>query len=305
MRWIATALLSTLVVLALTDTTPAQPLLRRLEERLRSAAPRTIPPPRNSTLRPVSEPARLGVRVDEVTPQAVSQYNLAVRRGALIVAMEAGSAADQAGLPIGGVIVAVDGIRIDSANELVNLVRGARPGQPLELTYYQGRRLFRKTIQLTPTAETATPVPAPGPTPGPAGNTANPALGAAGQELADALGQSDRPLLNRLGQLLDGFVAPGSDPLAAPAVPTEPLPNGPLSSGPLSSGPDPLTNGPFSAGPLSTGPTGESVPPPLPSPPGSELQTLRQQVSTLQSQVDLLTKRLAELEQELKRRDRD
>jgi hypothetical protein len=73
---------------------------------------------------------------------------LLVRRGVVIRTVDAGSPADRAGLPVGGVIVAVDGRRIGSSEELVAAMGGMRPGQEVEILYYQGRTASRKRVVL-------------------------------------------------------------------------------------------------------------------------------------------------------------
>jgi hypothetical protein len=112
---------------------------------------------------------------------------LAARRGALITQVRPGSPADRAGLPLGGLIVMADGQRIDSADDLVTYIRGARAGQEVELGYYEGGNLRRKLVRLGPTA--AGIVPGIPPAPGPLG------LGGGGE----------RPLINRIERAVDSF----------------------------------------------------------------------------------------------------
>lgn len=108
--------------------------------------------------------ASLGITVVPLTPEAIAAYGLVVRRGALITAIRPGSPADTAGLPLGAVVVTIDGRRIDTADELVGFVRAARPGQEVELGYMQGDRTLRKTVRLGPTAVGVVPsVPPPAP----------------------------------------------------------------------------------------------------------------------------------------------
>lgn len=99
--------------------------------------------------------ATLGISVLNLTEQDRIANGLPVRRGALITAVRPGSPADRAGLPIGGVVVAIDGRRVDSADDLVSSIRAAQPGQEIELTYYQGDRLARKSVTLAPAAGSA------------------------------------------------------------------------------------------------------------------------------------------------------
>jgi hypothetical protein len=109
--------------------------------------------------------AMLGMRVAEVNPSAIREYGLVVQQGALITALLRASPAERAGLPLGGVIVALDGQRIDAPEDMARVVQAAQPGQEVEIKYYEGARLFRKTITLVPylglPKVTAPPPPAP------------------------------------------------------------------------------------------------------------------------------------------------
>lgn len=138
--------------------------------------------------------ASLGIVVVPLTEQARAQYGLTVRRGALITTIRPDSAADQAGLPLGGVIVAIDGRRVDDADDLVGAIRAARPGQEVELTYYQGANLARKTVRLAPAAATAA-------VPADSGSSVGPGLRfPAG---------GDRPILRRVEEAVEGLRRPG------------------------------------------------------------------------------------------------
>ena len=64
----------------------------------------SIPPPR--PVAPTPQRVTLGISVAPVSQQAVLQYGLVVRSGALITMIVPGSPADRVGLPIGGVIAA-------------------------------------------------------------------------------------------------------------------------------------------------------------------------------------------------------
>jgi membrane-associated protease RseP (regulator of RpoE activity) len=130
--------------------------------------------------------ASLGISVGPISDDARRQFNLATRRGALVTALVNGGPAEQAGIPLGGAIVAADGRVIDSSDQLVELIRQSRPGQELELTYYQGDRLFRKNVRLA-TAPDSVVVPG-------IGGDPNVAPGV----------PSDRPLLRKLEQVLEG-----------------------------------------------------------------------------------------------------
>lgn len=179
------------------------------EVRIPEALPAPPVAPQSFTGRPT-----LGVTVDPLTDDVVRQRRLPVRSGALITAIVQGAPADQAGLPLGAVIVALDGRRIDSPADLVAAISAAPTDRAVELSYYEGDRLYRKRVHLLGASRTQFDPTAPPPPvrrePGPPRT---------GPSLEQQLGgQGQRPILGRVGQLLDGLVTPaaGSAPLVHP-----------------------------------------------------------------------------------------
>jgi hypothetical protein len=142
----------------------------------------------------------LGISVFPLTEEVRASFAISpiVRRGAVIQSVRPGSPGDTAGLPLGGVVVAANGQRIDTADDLVNYVRASRPGQEVELTYYVGDRLTRKTVRLGAAAAVAV-VPDGGEPPAP-----RIGLG----------GGTDRPLLRKFENLIDPLV---TNPARTPA----------------------------------------------------------------------------------------
>lgn len=133
----------------------------------------------------------LGITVVTFNEQTRRRSNVPARSGALITQIRPQSPADRAGLPIGGVIVAYEGRRIDTADELVAAIAASRPGDEVEISYYQGNSLSRKDVRLIS-----------------AGDLSLLAPGAGG-----AL--RDRPLLNRMERAIEGLTRPGAgDPSA-------------------------------------------------------------------------------------------
>lgn len=178
------------------------------EPRVREALPTPPGAPQPLTGRPT-----LGVTVDPLTDDIVRQRRLPVRSGALITAIVKDSPADQAGLPLGAVIVALDGRRIDSPADLVAAIRSARTDRPIELSYYEIDRLYRKRVHLLGASATQIAPTAPAPV----RREPQPLRG--GPSLEEQLGgRGQRPVLGRVGQLLDGLVAPaaGAAPLTQP-----------------------------------------------------------------------------------------
>jgi len=145
--------------------------------------------------------------VDELTDGARAAYGLTVRRGALITSVRPDSPADRAGLPVGGVVVAFDGRRIDSADDLVAAIKGARAGQEVELSYYQGDRFSKKTVRLGSTGAASSPA---------AAAPASP-LRMGPLSLGRGPGSSDRPLLGKVERLVDSLAPKPSSTVYNPS----------------------------------------------------------------------------------------
>ncbi len=102
--------------------------------------------------------ATLGVSVVPLTPETRAQYDIrtTARQGAVIHSVRPGSPADLAGLPIGGVIVTIDGKVVKSSDDLAATISAARPGQEVELRIMtDGDNMDTKSVRLAPAAATA------------------------------------------------------------------------------------------------------------------------------------------------------
>jgi membrane-associated protease RseP (regulator of RpoE activity) len=135
----------------------------------------------------------LGITVDVVSEQARQTYGVPTSRGALITAVRPGSPADRAGLPVGGVVVAVDGRRVDSSDDLVSMIHAAQPGQEVELRYFEGQRVQQKAVRLAPSSAASAP-----------GSLPRMGGGMPGREMA-----GDRNLLGHVERRVDNFVRGG------------------------------------------------------------------------------------------------
>jgi S1-C subfamily serine protease len=84
---------------------------------------------------------RLGIYIQDVTPDLAQALGLDVQQGAVVTQVEPGSAADQAGVTAGDVIVELNGEPVENATNLRNRVGLMRLGTRIELTYVRdGRR---------------------------------------------------------------------------------------------------------------------------------------------------------------------
>jgi len=84
---------------------------------------------------------KLGVIVQDLTPKIAKALNSTVTRGAVISRLLPGSAAAQAGLRAGDIILSVNGKRVKDANALRNAIGIVQPGHSVAMVYLRdGRR---------------------------------------------------------------------------------------------------------------------------------------------------------------------
>ena len=77
---------------------------------------------------------RLGVAIQDLTPDLADSMNLSGDAGAVIAKVEPGSPAESAGLRSGDVVVAVEGRPVRSATDFRNRVGLVRVGTPMQVT---------------------------------------------------------------------------------------------------------------------------------------------------------------------------
>ncbi|CAN5115214.1 hypothetical protein BH20ACT8_BH20ACT8_14330 [soil metagenome] len=80
------------------------------------------------------EHAQLGVQGTDVDPSVADAYGLSASEGALVLGVQEGSAAEEAGLTRGDIITSFGGEPVTSMPELGALVRAQAPGDDVELT---------------------------------------------------------------------------------------------------------------------------------------------------------------------------
>lgn len=147
------------------------------------------PPEPEGATRPTGRPS-LGVQLAPLTDETRRRFDLAVRRGAVVVAVYAGLPADRAGITTGCVIVAVDGRRVDSPDDLIDYLSKAASRNEVEITYYDGAELLRRNVRLGNSPPRAERGPVPPESTAPA--------------------TEDRPALRRLEGLIDRLAPIGS-----------------------------------------------------------------------------------------------
>ena len=132
----------------------------------------------------------VGVNVQPVTRDAMSGFDLPDTRGAMVVGVQPGSPAEDAGIEVGDVIRSVDGTAIVQASDLPPIVGNMAPGTRIRLEVLrEGRnRSFDVTLAALDAAAVAGGPAAPGRGQGaaPAEPASSNALGLAAQDLTDA-----------------------------------------------------------------------------------------------------------------------
>lgn len=91
---------------------------------------------------------RLGIFIQDVTPELAEALDLDVESGAVVNQVEPGSAAENAGIEPGDVIVGFNGEEISGSTDLRNKVGLVRAGSEAEIEYLRNgaRRTVRATI---------------------------------------------------------------------------------------------------------------------------------------------------------------
>ena len=241
--------------------------------------------------------ASLGISVVDVTDLTRRRFGVTVGNGAVITQIREGSPAARAGLPLGGVIVSVNGKRIASANDIVKLIQAFRPGDEIEITYFEGDRIDSKKMRLMPAAPTAIRAPT---QPTPSAMTPDPS------DPPLRLGRrrpGGRPILEALERTLDAVLPPadaaggGGDVADTPPPPPAPGEESDARGDDFPVPPPPPARGKTGTGgtaPKSVLMPGTTVPPPDAD---EELTVLRRQMETLKQQLEQLQRRIDELEQ--------
>ena len=92
--------------------------------------------------------AQLGITGQDVDAAVAELYGLPVERGAVVADVLPGSAADEAGLRRGDIIVELDGVQVDSMAGLTAAIRAMEPGVEVAIGFYRGTQRMDVTATL-------------------------------------------------------------------------------------------------------------------------------------------------------------
>ncbi|HEX6995069.1 MAG TPA: Do family serine endopeptidase [Gammaproteobacteria bacterium] len=104
---------------------------------------------------------RVGIGIQDVVPGLSEALGLGVDRGALVSEVEPGSPAEEAGIEVGDVIIAVNGEEVANASQLRNAIGLVRLGETVTLTYVRDGQTMEVDVRVGPAEETAA-APQPG-----------------------------------------------------------------------------------------------------------------------------------------------
>ena len=91
---------------------------------------------------------KIGVMIQDLTPDLAEALGLDVERGALVSRVESGSPAEAAGLHDGDVIVAVNGAKVEGSRDLRNSIGLVRVGEEIELDVEREQRRIRLDVRV-------------------------------------------------------------------------------------------------------------------------------------------------------------
>jgi serine protease Do len=100
------------------------------------------------------ERAYLGVATTQVTPAIARNFNLPVDRGIAVTGVGQGTPADDAGIRVGDVIVAIDGQDVANSGDFLAILAKHRAGDRVRVDLYRGsqRRSLDVTLQARPSS---------------------------------------------------------------------------------------------------------------------------------------------------------
>ena len=90
----------------------------------------------------------MGFSLEEVSSDLASEYGLFVDSGLYVSAVEEGSAAEDAGIQVGDVITAIDGVSISSLEELEEALADKQAGDEVTLTIDRDGETMEVTLTI-------------------------------------------------------------------------------------------------------------------------------------------------------------
>ena len=106
---------------------------------------------------------RLGVQIQEITPDLAASFGLKDTKGAIIASIEKGSPAERGGMQPGDVILKFDGKDVPSSNDLPRMVGATKPGSKVKVEIWRNRGMKELNLTLAEWDNETAPVKAEAP----------------------------------------------------------------------------------------------------------------------------------------------
>ncbi len=90
----------------------------------------------------------LGVRLQELTPELAKSFGMEDSKGALVAEVVEDSAAEEAGIKRGDVIIELNGEEVEDRDELINKIGMFEPGKEVEITILRDKEEITKAVEL-------------------------------------------------------------------------------------------------------------------------------------------------------------
>jgi serine protease Do len=91
----------------------------------------------------------LGVEIQDVTPTIAETSGLSEPEGVVLRNVLSGGPAEKAGLQQGDIITAIDGKKVATTGDLLDIVREAGPGKKVQVTVWRNKKAEKFTVTLT------------------------------------------------------------------------------------------------------------------------------------------------------------
>ncbi|MGQ9702295.1 MAG: DegQ family serine endoprotease [bacterium] len=90
----------------------------------------------------------LGLRVLDIGHPEAAKYNLAVKKGVVVIGVESNSPAEEAGIQIGDVIIGIGNTEIENIGDFRRAIKDLKKGKPVVVQIQRGER--KRYVALTP-----------------------------------------------------------------------------------------------------------------------------------------------------------
>jgi S1-C subfamily serine protease len=88
----------------------------------------------------------IGVTCNELNPELAAYFGIKEGTGLIIAKLTAGGPAEKAGLKVGDVIVRADGKRVESVNDLIDLIQDKKKGDRIKVEFIRDKQPMTKDV---------------------------------------------------------------------------------------------------------------------------------------------------------------